>query len=195
MYQDMPDTSRIRTSLTLKGPRLPASGSAGSDAFGSGPWPAVSHQLGALVVEDDQVLVGFEEINALAGEEPGDTEPGSAHLDDSVGGDRGAADPIPADKADLVSWPRRVGFRCRIPVLLRGDSAGQTLICSYLSAALLVGLLLNSLLGWAWADSIAALLIAGFAIKEGLEAWKGDTCVVPISALTGQREVEACDCC
>lgn len=71
----------------------------------------------------------------------------------------------------------------------------QTLICSYLSAALLVGLLLNSLLGWAWADSIAALFIAGFAIKEGLEAWKGDTCAVPVSMLTGERQVEACDCC
>jgi len=73
--------------------------------------------------------------------------------------------------------------------------AKQTLICSYLSAALLVGLLLNTLLGWAWADSVAALVIAVFAIREGIEAWKGDTCAVPVSALTGEREVEACDCC
>ncbi|RNE59399.1 cation transporter [Cryobacterium tepidiphilum] len=71
----------------------------------------------------------------------------------------------------------------------------QTLICSYLSAALLVGLLLNTLLGWVWADSIAALVIAGFAIKEGLEAWKGDTCAVPVAALTGERAVEPCECC
>jgi divalent metal cation (Fe/Co/Zn/Cd) transporter len=71
----------------------------------------------------------------------------------------------------------------------------QTLICSYLSAALLVGLLLNSLLGWAWADSIAALVIAGFAVREGLEAWRGDACAVPVSALTGERDVEQCDCC
>jgi len=71
----------------------------------------------------------------------------------------------------------------------------QTLICSYLSAALLAGLLLNTLLGWAWADSIAALVIAGFAIKEGLEAWKGDTCTVPVSALTGERASEPDDCC
>lgn len=71
----------------------------------------------------------------------------------------------------------------------------QTLLCSYLSAALLVGLLLNSLLGWAWADSIAALFIAGFAIREGLEAWRGDTCAVPVSALTGERQLDACDCC
>ena len=71
----------------------------------------------------------------------------------------------------------------------------QTLICSYLSAALLVGLLLNSLLGWAWADSLAALVIAGFAVREGLEAWRGDVCAVPVSALTGERDVEPCDCC
>jgi divalent metal cation (Fe/Co/Zn/Cd) transporter len=71
----------------------------------------------------------------------------------------------------------------------------QTLICSYLSAALLVGLLLNTLLGWAWADSVAALVIGVFAIREGLEAWRGEACAVPVSALTGEREIEACDCC
>jgi len=66
----------------------------------------------------------------------------------------------------------------------------QTLLCAYLSAALLVGLLLNSLLGWAWADSLAALVIAGWAIKEGIEAWRGDACAVPVAALTGEIEVE-----
>jgi divalent metal cation (Fe/Co/Zn/Cd) transporter len=71
----------------------------------------------------------------------------------------------------------------------------QTLICSYLSAALLAGLVLNTLFGWAWADSVAALVIAGFAIREGLEAWKGESCAVPVSALTGERSVESCDCC
>lgn len=69
----------------------------------------------------------------------------------------------------------------------------QTLICTYLSAALLAGLLLNSLLGWAWADSVAALVIAVFAIREGIEAWRGDACcATPVSALTGEREVDAC---
>lgn len=66
----------------------------------------------------------------------------------------------------------------------------QTLICSYLSAALLVGLLLNLLLGWTWADSLAALVVVGFAIKEGVEAWRGDACSVPVSVLTGEREPE-----
>jgi divalent metal cation (Fe/Co/Zn/Cd) transporter len=66
----------------------------------------------------------------------------------------------------------------------------QTLLCAYLSAALLLGLALNAILGWAWADSIAALVIAGWAIKEGIEAWCGDACAVPVAALTGEREIE-----
>lgn len=68
----------------------------------------------------------------------------------------------------------------------------QTLICSYLSAALLLGLLLNSLFGWAWADSVAALVIVGFAIREGIEAWRGDACCgAPVALLTGEREAAA----
>ena len=52
----------------------------------------------------------------------------------------------------------------------------QTLLCTYLSAVLLAGLLLNALIGWWWADPIAALVIAGVAAREGREAWRGDTC-------------------
>ncbi len=52
----------------------------------------------------------------------------------------------------------------------------QTLLCTYLSAALLVGLLLNSLFGWSWADPIVALVIAGVAVREGREAWCGKHC-------------------
>ena len=52
----------------------------------------------------------------------------------------------------------------------------QTLLCTYLSAVLLVGLLLNSLLGWWWADPIAALVIAAVALKEGREARRGHHC-------------------
>ena len=94
----------------------------------------------------------------------------------------------------FLSWfERRTGMELGSASAI-ADSK-QTLICSYLSAALLVGLLLNSLLGWAWADSLAALVIAGFAVREGLEAWRGDACAVPVSALTGERDVEPCDCC
>jgi divalent metal cation (Fe/Co/Zn/Cd) transporter len=56
---------------------------------------------------------------------------------------------------------------------LRADSR-ETLLCAWLSAALLGGLILNAALGWSWADPVAALAIAAFAAKEGVEAWRGD---------------------
>ncbi|MEU4570169.1 cation transporter [Micromonospora sp. NPDC023956] len=59
----------------------------------------------------------------------------------------------------------------------------QTLLCTYLSAVLLVGLGLNSLFGWSWADPVAALVIAAVAVKEGREAWRGDACCAPTAAL------------
>ncbi|MBW6439760.1 cation transporter [Actinoplanes hulinensis] len=53
----------------------------------------------------------------------------------------------------------------------------QTLLCTYLSAVLLVGLAVNSLFGWSWADPVAALVIGSVvAVKEGREAWRGDAC-------------------
>lgn len=52
----------------------------------------------------------------------------------------------------------------------------QTLLCTYLSAALLAGLVLNALVGWSWADPVAALVIAAVAIREGANAWHGDPC-------------------
>ncbi|MFJ1798693.1 cation diffusion facilitator family transporter [Streptomyces sp. NPDC088180] len=55
----------------------------------------------------------------------------------------------------------------------------QTLLCTYLSAVLLVGLVLNATLGWSWADPVAALVIAVIAIKEGREAWRGKGCCAP----------------
>ena len=59
----------------------------------------------------------------------------------------------------------------------------QTLICAYLSAAVLIGLLLNSLFGWWWADALAGLVIAGFAIREGVEAWRGDACATSVGMI------------
>ncbi|KUH80432.1 MULTISPECIES: cation transporter [unclassified Mycobacterium] len=52
----------------------------------------------------------------------------------------------------------------------------QTLLCTYLSAILLAGLLLNGLFGWSWADPVAALGIAVIAVREGVDAWRGDPC-------------------
>ncbi|KQR51748.1 cobalt transporter [Leifsonia sp. Leaf336] len=64
----------------------------------------------------------------------------------------------------------------------------QTLICTYLSAAVLIGLVLNSLFGWWWADPLAGLVIAIFAIREGIEAWKGDACATSIGMLLEDDE-------
>ena len=63
----------------------------------------------------------------------------------------------------------------------------QTLLCTYLSAVLLVGLGLNSLFGWSWADPIAALVIAAVAVREGREAWRGDSCCAPGSTCPESR--------
>ena len=56
----------------------------------------------------------------------------------------------------------------------------QTLLCTYLSAVLLLGLVLNGAFGWSWADPVAALVIAAVALKEGRNAWKGESCCAPI---------------
>ena len=52
--------------------------------------------------------------------------------------------------------------------------AKQLLLCVYLSGAVFLGLIVNSLFGWWWADSVAALVVAGLAIREGVEAWRGE---------------------
>jgi divalent metal cation (Fe/Co/Zn/Cd) transporter len=52
----------------------------------------------------------------------------------------------------------------------------QTMLCAYLSAALLTGLLANAALGWWWADPAAALAIAVVAGREARDAWRGDAC-------------------
>ncbi|WP_062377429.1 cation diffusion facilitator family transporter [Demequina pelophila] len=91
-----------------------------------------------------------------------------------------------------VSWIERRAGRELGSATAVADSK-QTLVCAYLSAALLVGLVLNSTLGWWWADPLAALVIAGFAVREGLEAWRGDGCCATSGALLRGEEV-ACEC-
>lgn len=52
--------------------------------------------------------------------------------------------------------------------------ANETLICAYLSIAVLIGLAANALFAWWWADPLAALVVAALAAREGLEAWRGE---------------------
>lgn len=92
----------------------------------------------------------------------------------------------------VLSWAQRKAGRELGSLSAVADSK-QTLLCTYLSAVLLIGLVLNSLLGWSWADPIAALVIAVIAVREGINAWKGDTCcAAPISRHPTKH---VCECC
>jgi divalent metal cation (Fe/Co/Zn/Cd) transporter len=73
----------------------------------------------------------------------------------------------------------------------------QTLLCTYLSAAVLAGLVLNAALGWWWADPIAALVLAVLALREGREAWRGDLCCgLPAAAQTSEANGDcSAGCC
>jgi len=75
----------------------------------------------------------------------------------------------------FLSWAQRRTGRQLGSNTVVADST-QTLLCTYLSAVLLVGLVLNATLGWSWADPIAGLVIAAVAVREGWEAWNGDAC-------------------
>ncbi len=94
----------------------------------------------------------------------------------------------------LLSWVERHTGRELGSASAVADSR-QTLLCTYLSAVLLVGLVLNSALGWTWAVPLAALVIAGVAVREGIEAWRGDTCCAPVGALLAESTPCDDDCC
>jgi divalent metal cation (Fe/Co/Zn/Cd) transporter len=108
--------------------------------------------------------VGVEAMRSLAGGE---------HPDTSWLG-------IALAASSLVVMPllgvakRRIGERIASPAT-RGEGT-QNLLCAYLAAALLLGLLGNALFGLWWLDPAVALLIAVVAVREGLEAWRGEGC-------------------
>ena len=99
-----------------------------------------------------------------------------------LGDSRPAASPVGIGLAvasllvmPLLSLAQRRTGRALGSQAVVADST-QTLLCTYLSAVLLVGLLVNATLGWSWADPLAGLVIAAVAVKEGREAWRGEAC-------------------
>ncbi|MCY7365936.1 MAG: cation transporter [Frankiaceae bacterium] len=91
-----------------------------------------------------------------------------------------------------LSWfERRTGRELGSASVVADSS--QTMICAALSGVLLVGLVLNSTLGWTWADPLAALVIAAVAVREGISALRGDTCCTPVATLLA--EPDAPDTC
>jgi len=108
--------------------------------------------------------VGVEAVRTLAG---GD-HPGTSWV--GIGLAAFTAPTMPL----LALAKRRVGVKLNSSATVK--EGAQNMLCAYLSVALLVGLLLNAVAGWSWADPAAALLIAGVALKEGRESWRGEGC-------------------
>ena len=79
----------------------------------------------------------------------------------------------------FLSWAQRRAGRELGSASAVADSK-QTLLCTYLSAAVLVGLVLNAALGWWWADPLVALGLAVIAVREGRNALHGETCCAPV---------------
>ncbi len=98
----------------------------------------------------------------------------------------------------FLSWAQRRTGKSLGSNAVVADST-QTLLCTYLSGVLLVGLVLNAALGWSWADPIAGLVIAGVALREGRQAWRGEGCACgPTPAATVEsKPAAACadGCC
>jgi divalent metal cation (Fe/Co/Zn/Cd) transporter len=80
----------------------------------------------------------------------------------------------------LAHAKRRVGRELGSQATI--SEGAQNMVCAYLSLALLVGLGANALLGWWWADPLAALAIAAVAAREGIDGWRGraDACCSPV---------------
>ena len=97
----------------------------------------------------------------------------------------------------LLSWTQRRTGRELGSGSVVADST-QTLLCTYLSAVLLLGLLANAFLGWWWLDSVAALVIAAVAVREGLENWRGEDCctpgILPPATTQDRCSDPGCDC-
>jgi divalent metal cation (Fe/Co/Zn/Cd) transporter len=93
----------------------------------------------------------------------------------------------------FLSWAQRRTGKALGSNAVVADST-QTLLCTYLSAVLLVGLVLNATLGWSWADPVAGLVIAAVAVREGVEAWRGEGCCAPArpGAAEGAEDGSGC---
>lgn len=93
----------------------------------------------------------------------------------------------------FLSWAQRRAGRELGSASAVADSR-QTLLCTYLSVAVLAGLVLDAALGWWWADPVAALVVAVLAVREGRAAWRGEGCCAPVRNDHAACAV-GCACC
>ena len=129
--------------------------------------------------------VGFESIRALLGGEHPDVSPVGIAL--AIG--------------SVILMPMLGIAKQRLADQLgSAATAGegrQNMLCAYLAAALLVGLVGNALVGAWWLDPIVGLLIAAVAVSEGIEAWRGEGCCVgsPLDGVGFTEDDCQDDCC
>ena len=74
----------------------------------------------------------------------------------------------------LARAKRQIGAKLSSAAAVK--EASQTQLCAYLSIALLIGLGATAIAGWWWADPLTALAIAGVAVREGRQSWRGEGC-------------------
>jgi cation diffusion facilitator family transporter len=122
--------------------------------------------LGLYVLLESLISLGFfdpigasKNIGYLQQEEPGVSLPGMIIAITSL-----IVMPV------LAYFKKKTGKEIGSKALIA--DAKETLVCAWLSVALLGGLVLNALLGWWWADPVAGLIIVGFLFKEGVEQWR-----------------------
>jgi divalent metal cation (Fe/Co/Zn/Cd) transporter len=126
--------------------------------------------------------VAFEAIRHLAG---------SSHPEVSVLG-------MVLTATSLVGMPFLGIAKQRLAKTLRSSAThgegAQNLLCAYLAGAVFLGLAGNAVFGWWWLDPIAALLIAGVAVGEGIETWRGEgCCAAPTLVGAAACDDECCD--
>jgi divalent metal cation (Fe/Co/Zn/Cd) transporter len=101
---------------------------------------------------------------------------------DLIGGHHPAASwvGIGLSVVTLIAMPPLAAAKQRVGTALGSSATAsesrQTMLCAYLSAALLAGLLANAVAGWWWADPAVALLLAAVALRESRDAWRGTSC-------------------
>ena len=82
--------------------------------------------------------------------------------------------------ASLVVMPALARAKRRVALRLNSAALAadfrQTELCAYLSGILLVGLVLNALFAWWWADAVAALMMLPIIVHEGIQALRGEIC-------------------
>ena len=128
---------------------------------------AIEHRARRLVAGSLFLLAGFVSFDAAetlwSGDRPAFSPVGVTLLVLSVG---------------VMLWLARAKRRLARELgseAMEADAA-QTTACWWLSLAALIGVGLNGLLGWWWADPVAALVIAALIVREGREAWQGKAC-------------------